>query len=1410
MSDDFTPTIPSFAPSIRPSGVFQMELPFGNPPVSLESKGKPIRLPEDIRKTVRALSNNADKVRRRSPLIAAQCWHEAGRLLNTRGGRLADAWICYNRALAVYPDYSPSLSSLIRLARLAEDIDVLFQLLCAKIDKTPSVSEKAALITEAASISIRLGDFADAKKKLKTAIAISDNALVPRILLAVLSSKISNENEREIIISSAKKFTSDSLVRKALERYLALFDEKRRTSSNSDSDRERKQSISNSLPALWIELRTALALGQNDESIAVLDNMLSMIEDKLLFKTCKRLRDTLSLIMGESNVPDDNSEADVFRKFLIALINNDQNAIEYFSSILKNNSSTSNWKNTLALFSMIKERQVGKLPRFSFGPSGIPTYSAKGVYNFLTIAAPKDNRNPIVDGKELADAIIRKNNAEIAAVLIRLREETIDADAVWPIRVVESALEFEETQHGRPSIVPSPPSEEEVHRVPLPSIMRRSERRHRRLAELCIGEAKNSDDAEFIASRLSWAGFHLETLDPFESARLYTEALTYCPSLLFAIKGLERTGTHAKEAATLYLHAASESRDSANRASALLRAGILLLISGNEPDSVRPLSEAALLLPEEEGLQKVTFNMAMTYPQKAASGYLSFLLSDKASFVHPSLLGAFLHFTKPEAACRFFEKALQQQPDDPLAKLGLTESLLRSDRASIVSEQLFAGLRQSSSPTEEAFYYQRLSHIDRFHRNDQSSSALFTESLITQLPEHQSSLIRLVVYYLQRRLLTALSLSLSNDSDTSAIARLCTLEADPKSDYLSHITTHFQPTLLDLTVLESVSSDKEEKLALLEKIANRVPQSMTYLSRLADCRMRLGSSNEAATLYKQSMQSKLTVFHSLNRTAECLRDTNLDSLLLDTLVIAADIWTKGEFKAKALTDAAYVALERLGDPEKAVELCLLSLAFDPEDDEAFTLAETLLTTQLNNPSQYLSLLQARLDGYCDVIDEIVIRSKMFDIAKQTGEIQTGDEESRFADILQLITDNRPDEHADDWDQKLFLSMTSSQKLTASHYVGLYLNIGRYYHSNVENTAYAVKYYQEALSADEECFEALIALADILAKEEQSISTQDVLSRLVFSLRTRPDDILTYNAISSVSAKMQENLITSSAFDMRTMLGSNFGGFFDDRWKIPSGVSISDKVLDEYFCPSEITPLLRKVFSKIEIPLAGILKIDFRSDDNLSLSIPKRKDNVTLTAAKLAPLFGISDFSVFIYNQKMRLLFGELPVILMPQEASVSKRPGIAMFTVAAAFQWLRLNLTLPVFVEPNRLKRLLSGLARIYSDVPFPSNISEKSAKEEADMLQETLSADILESLEPLSDTIMEALTSENLHLHALSAGYRAGLLFCGSLPTAISGIRTISAIHQSTLIEIPGAAELISFAFSSDFIDLANRYRVK
>ncbi len=1121
---------PALSSSLRPSGVPDIELPYGVPPSALSTAATGERISRDLRRRIRALANNANKVRRSAPLTAALCWHESGRLLHLHAGRLAEAWICYSRAIAIYPDFKPSLSQLRRLARQAQKRDLMEQLVMAELERTSDALEKSALLSELAAVLIRDEQLEAARGHLKEAIRLAPKALIPRVLLACIASGLGEDGDDMAALSELAPKWEDPAIGSNFRLLLARMEEKR---GHLETALARLDTIetdrTSRIQVAWARLRICLKLERYGETLIIIDWLERWLPDPSLVSALSRLKAAIQFLCLREPPADGSAaagalEADRFTRLMIALRAGDRRRAAETAGELYRAAHTAALREALAISKMVDEWRPGEQSALSFGDIDTSTAACRATVAFLKMGTKKEERVPEIPAAALARAVETGNWERAAQVLGTLRAQTPDEDARWPLAVVESAIRLEH-------IGPSTKVLDELVKVsgplcrrPLPTILRAFEKRHSRLADIAMSETGGSEDRQFVALRLGWAAYHMESADPFEAARLYTQSLDFDPSLLFSISGLERTsGTRGGDLAKLYLLAHEATDDRRVRARALLRAGVLCLEAGMREEATPLFGEASELLPKDEMLGRLAYQLSVTYPRHAHGRYIKGVLrGGLPNFVGPMYLGTLGLRVAPAIAAEWFDRALKVSPQDTIARRGNTEALIRAGRVSILSERLLAELRTADSDKKKAAIYQRIAHIDRFHRNDDASAALSLLALDELVPGHCPTLVRLAVYLLTKRrigeisrVLVSLSHAVTDEADGVALARVSAhADLSPAGrSLLTRIAKQDRATILELTSLEGECGSAEERRWLLERIAERLPGTHVFTSRLADAHGALADYERAVAFYKRSLEGKICVVYNLFAMADHLRKWDNPPLLLDTLVIAADYWHTPRYKINALLEAAALAQETIGDDRRAAELALHALSVDPRCDEAFLMGQNLLTARVDDRGMLLRLVELRLAVAKPPFEAVELHLKAWDTLGGYGDdVSSAQAEAHLDRAMEIVREGvgkKPEGELDGMDFDAEISAIVNHRRyphapTAD--AALFTALGVIYRGRKDTAEIARQYLDRALALDEKNVEALSHLAEVYLEGGDEVEAAGLLGDLI-PLMTSPESKL---------------------------------------------------------------------------------------------------------------------------------------------------------------------------------------------------------------------------------------------------------------------------------------------------------------
>ena len=1114
--------------SLGPSGTPDIELPFGPPADALveRQQRKPVSM--DVRRRIRALTNNANRARSRSPLTAAHCWQEAGRLLERHAERYAEAWVCYSRALAVYPDLSSAISALTRLARFAGADDTRYNLLSAALERAEDPMARSALLTESAAIDIRGGALKTAYEKLQEALTHHADATVPRVLLTLISASMDDAAAGTTPLQELAEQLCDTPLGPGFRLAAAQQDE--RSGRDSEPPMDPRVVGAVNVPVAWVHLRYCFKKGLYKEASRTLGRIIAAVDDPFLRSALARVRVTLRMVGGLEHSPcTADAQEDPLHRWMMALSADPAPYSKSAAVALDDAADAAHnplLASALATLAALHRVHPGRINCPPSSSPHLPGWVTAGVRWFCKMASGEETRDPDALADALADAIRRGAWSEVLTLIVKLEKESTDSTVKWPLHMLGAALRITHLNAPKELLIAIADQEGNAYRQPLPAMMRWMTNRRRGLADIAATQANAEEETDRRAVLTAWAAHHMEASDPFEAARLYTEALNERPDLLFAISGLKRTGTVGRELAALYLHAAKQSTDDVVRARALISAAISLYQIDEHRRAGELMCEAALLRPKEDALSFTGLTLALFNADKPPAPPVAKLLtSDQVNRLDPTHVAPLALFAAPNAAMALYRAAQRTAPEDDIVALGFEEAHFQAHNPSPVSERLLAEMKAATSPDGIATVYQHLAHIDRFVRKDDTSAMLSVLSFAETLPGHRSTLVQLLVHHLKtgrddeiRRAFTLLSMTVADDEDEEALARLATLRNRANADLIRHLVLKKRATLLELVNLEGRSTDPEERLALLAEMTERQPRLEVWRSRYADALARYERREEAIALYKQSMENKICVIYNLNAMIRQIQSMGDFRLLADTLVIQSDYWTQVDRKVETLLTAANIARDALKDPAKTVSLCTLALNADPTCDEAFEIAAELLTDTISDKEAHIALMETRLKGAKTPMERLVLHLKIRDLLGDFKDAASKESRDRHRNAaVAIVVNENPgfDESLPSLDQEV---ETEAWLEAVDHAMeherlahetkedaALYAAFGDNFITFLEDEIRAEYYFKKALALDSTNETALRFMADIKLKQKRTEAAADLLEAFL-THATRPSHL----------------------------------------------------------------------------------------------------------------------------------------------------------------------------------------------------------------------------------------------------------------------------------------------------------------
>ncbi|MDJ0763917.1 MAG: hypothetical protein QNJ97_13130 [Myxococcota bacterium] len=1129
-----TSSVPPATLPLTPSDIADELMPYGPPPPTLvEFEDTQAGLSPALAQRIRALATNATLVRDQSPETAAQCWHEAGRLLDQRAGRKAEAWLCHSRALVVCNGHKPALAALRRLARFSGDSALLERILRATIDASPPATEKAALWTEVAVTALGRGSAREALAAFREAEVAWPRARVPRLLKIGVAAQ--EKDDSEILDALDDLLTGWPEPTFSRELHLAralLLERLGRPDAALKALKEMAPSDTPSTAGEWAQLRLSIRIEAYQEALDSIDRLVLQLGDTQLTQALVRLKWAIHCIAFEhppSDLGGNDPNTHLIWDWDTLGAGTEDDAARIASSArnLKDRVQSNALKGALETSALIADWKNRARPD-AIDPTIDPDVR-QALANFLRIEAPpptvrsQDPSQPASLAYQIHAAITHQDWAALADALTLVRQKSAEALDRWAISVGEAGIRAHYLKCPQDALEMLRAEADRVDRPPLPAFTRAFETDPKHLAALAIAEAEDGDDDGFKAWRFAWAGHHIEATDAHEAGEIYLRSLGLMPTNRLALNGLVRTRSDPVVLAEAFQSAAEVAETGDARFYFLVRAGIQYLILGRGAKSAELLGRAFVIKPDDPVLRDVVVRLVRSHIETAQSEYVEPLQVEDAIDSTETLcsLGFLAMEILPSAGVFWFEKALEKNPDDPIVKFGHRESLLRSDGALRVIEEVRSALDTTTASRTRIAAYQQLVHLESNHGNDPAAVVSALEELSHLVPENRTVVTWLLVYALGSGTaaspLAARLAHLTSDPEVSiALARAarCSLPSD--TDLLNLIVDKDPNAIFEMTELESLSADPVRKIDLLEKLVAAAHSIPVHLSRLAEAIGQTGDIDRAIALHQQVIDQYPAALIDLFSIAKHQRAAGDHTALVDTLVALVEALTIPEHKVQTLTEAIGLAHKELDDPKLLVKLCLDVLTVDPRHSVAYTLGREALDDQeanaqtteedRNRPSLLKAFISHRLTAEQSDDDRRVLHLELAHLLLQSGKKEERDQaKTHLKSALDIAPGDietqqfiarlhREDEEWNDAIDHLTLAATHTQDRETG--IDVFFSLGQIYMDHTPCDGLAEKSFLKVLGWHQFHSGALTRISDLYLKTGQYERAAQALQHIV--------------------------------------------------------------------------------------------------------------------------------------------------------------------------------------------------------------------------------------------------------------------------------------------------------------------------
>ncbi|MFO0573039.1 MAG: hypothetical protein U1A78_03495 [Polyangia bacterium] len=357
--------------------------------------------------------------------------------------------------------------------------------------------------------------------------------------------------------------------------------------------------------------------------------------------------------------------------------------------------------------------------------------------------------------------------------------------------------------------------------------------------------------------------------------------------------------------------------------------------------------------------------------------------------------------------------------------------------------------------------------------------------------------------------------------------------------------------------------------------------------------------------------------------------------------------------------------------------------------------------------------------------------------------------------------------------------------------------------------------------------ALVAIGELARYYERQSDDQSLRLHLDLSasrfrqlLRERPRDPAIYQGLLQIFVWRKSSELAAMAAGALIALGTGIPDELKAQLeqlpprKEPRKEGLRDAALDDALFPQRVAPGFRALFKIAQEPLDRLYGSDSKKlaatgVDPKREKLPRTGHPLRDLANRIAADLGVGEFDLYLTAAQARDEDGrprplyfieplETPGLVLSNSLVDGASEAERRFYLGGLLKLLQSQLVLPLRLLPDDLGVLVGGMVRQFVPDYAPLGFAEKRIVNEASRLKRAIPSKLQPLLLPHAMECAQAsLDFDGISEALVLASHFAGLLLCGSLPSAVAALRKKGPDAERQI------DDLLRFATSPECADL-------